>query len=69
MIIDCLVCQSSHKENTTFAAKIFENVIHSFENMFSKFFENPLRICLEGGKIPNNYSKPNLVNWENNQTS
>ena len=48
--INCLLCCSSPKENKTFAAKTFENVVHSFENMFSKFFENPLRICLEGEK-------------------
>lgn len=48
---------------------MFENVIHSFENTFSKSFENSLRTCLERGKIPDDYSKPNLVNWETNQSS
>lgn len=43
--------------------------IHSFENAFSKFFENPLRTCLEVAKTLEDYSKPNLVNQENNQSS
>lgn len=37
--------------------KMFHNVIHSFETTFSKFFENPLRTCLEMGEIAEEYSK------------